>query len=198
MEILAISNNIFSRGKKTSPNRRNSKILTINRCVAPGSKLYGTEWYKDSILAKMLKITKNKVNDDKIYRELEDIEGLRERIQQYLYKLVKQEQGGKINLMFCDITTIFFYGEQCEIGEKNQNTKDNRPDEKQIVLLLLTDEKGLPFYWDIYKGNMADVKTVEKTVEDVKRLLNLEKVLLIFNRGFRSEDNVKKIQGAKL
>lgn len=175
-----------------------AKILTLNRCIDPWSKSYTADWYDQSILPKILAISWKKVYDEKIYRELEDIENCTESIQKHMHNIIKKEKWWKINLMMCDITSSFFYWTKCEIAVKSKNSKDNRPEEKQIVILLLIDECWLPFYWDVYKGNTADVTTIKKTVEDVKKLFWLEDVLLIFDRWFRSEANMEEISDSNL
>jgi transposase len=175
-----------------------AKILTINRCIDPWSKSYTAEWYNQSILPKILNISWKKVYDEKIYRELDEIEGSVERLQKHMHNIIKKEKWWKISIMMCDITSSFFYWAKCDIAVKSKNSKDNRPDEKQIVLMLLIDESGLPFYWDVYKGNTADVTTIKKTVKDVKELFWLEDVLLIFDRWFRSESNMEEITASNL
>ena len=47
-----------------------AKILTINRCILPESKLGVTKWFKNTALPQLLDIEADKINNSRIFREL--------------------------------------------------------------------------------------------------------------------------------
>jgi transposase len=64
-----------------------------------------------------------------------------------------------------------------------------------VVLGLLIDEKGVPFSWDIFNGNQADAPTLIKQIQKLKERFCLDRALLVFDRGFLSNDNLRSVGG---
>jgi transposase len=63
----------------------------------------------------------------------------------------------------------------------------------QINLALLFGEKSrLPVYYRKLPGNMSDVKTIQNMLADLD-FLKLDKVKLVMDRGFYSEDNINAL-----
>jgi transposase len=90
-----------------------------------------------------------------------------------------------------DITSISSYStslKQVKYGLNKEN--DSLP---QINLALLFGENSrLPVYYRKLPGNITDVKTVQNLLADID-FLNLEKVQLVMDRGFYSEDNINAL-----
>ncbi|MEA4890215.1 MAG: transposase [Clostridiaceae bacterium] len=51
---------------------------------------------------------------------------------------------------------------------------------------------GLPFYYRKLAGNIPDVKTIQNLLADLK-YLGCQKIKLVMDRGFYSEDNVNAL-----
>jgi len=64
---------------------------------------------------------------------------------------------------------------------------------RQINLALLFGEKSrLPVYYRKLPGNISEVKTIQNLLTDID-FLQLEKVKLVMDRGFYSEDNINTL-----
>jgi transposase len=90
-----------------------------------------------------------------------------------------------------DTTSISSYSDllkQVAYGKNKEN--DRLP---QIDLALIFGEtSGLPFYYRKLAGNIPDVKTVLNLLGDFKAL-GFEKVKLVMDRGFYSEENINAL-----
>lgn len=87
-----------------------------------------------------------------------------------------------------DITTISSYSE-CLNQVQYGHSKD-REDLPQLNLaIVFGEESKLPFYYRKLAGNIPDVMTVKVLLDELKNL-GLEKVKLVMDRGFYSENNV--------
>lgn len=90
-----------------------------------------------------------------------------------------------------DITSISSYSQvlkQVKYGNNKEN--DRLP---QINLALLFGEKSmLPFYYRKLAGNISDVKTVKKLIQDID-FLKQKKTKLVMDRGFYSSENVNNL-----
>ena len=90
-----------------------------------------------------------------------------------------------------DITSISSYSQalkQVKYGNNKEN--DKLP---QINLALIFGEKSmLPFYYRKLAGNISDVKTVKKLIQDIN-YLKQKKTKLVMDRGFYSAENVNNL-----
>jgi transposase len=87
-----------------------------------------------------------------------------------------------------DTTSISSYSKSLKQVKYGMNKDhDHLP---QINLALLFGEASrLPVYYRKLPGNIADVKTVQNMLSDIE-FLKLDKVNLVMDRGFYSEDNI--------
>lgn len=106
------------------------------------------------------------------------------------FRLQGQRRVEKEFLVY-DTTSISSYStslKQVKYGLNKEN--DSLP---QINLALLFGENSrLPVYYRKLPGNITDVKTLQNLLADID-FLNLEKVQLVMDRGFYSEDNINAL-----
>ena len=171
------------------------EILVINRATAPRSKLGVTRWYGTTALDRILKISMESIEENRIYRCLSDIESWHQRIEAYIFdKLIRPQDPSASSLYFYDLSSSYFEGTSVPCAAFSEHSKDHRPDRMQVVLGLLINETGLPFSWDLFKGNQGDAPTLTAQLEKFKTRFNLKKALLVFDRGFLSHENLKAVE----
>lgn len=173
-----------------------AKVLTLNRCLDPGSNLYAAEWFKETVGDHILGIDKGKVNDSRIYRELREIEKKKPAIELHLHKTLKERNNNSFRIVFYDLTDSYFEGTRCELAKPGR-TKANGFRAKKIVLSLLVNSEGYPFSWDILTGDTVDVKTIKGRVDYCKKHYGIVRITLVFDRGMVSEDNLEYIDGVE-
>ncbi len=176
-------------GLKDIPTGKIAEILTINRCVDPGSKYYVSFWFPRTAGSFLLGIPIQKVNDDRIYRELSIIEEHKESLEEYLYETLKEKESEAFHLVFYDLSNSYFEGSRCPLGKSGFSKKEGFK-KKKVVLSLLVNKRGYPFSWDVMEGDTADVNTIEDRVEVCKKRFGIKEVTLVFDRGMVSEDNL--------
>lgn len=183
-------------GKKTDTSKI-AKILTFNRCLDPGSKLYASHWARKTTLDYILNINYSQVNDDKIYRELVQIENEKEKIEKHLFNKIKAKDSKSLNLIFYDLTTSYFEGTRCPLARPGR-TKDHGYKSHRIVLSLIVNEEGIPFSWEVLPGDTTEASTIKNKIDECKRSFGVEKIILVFDRGIISEKNLALIEKEKL
>ena len=102
----------------------------------------------------------------------------------------KRDLFADLTLAFFDTTSIYFEGEGADLGERG-NTKDHRPDLKQMVVGVVLDEKGTPLCSEMWPGNTADVKTLLPVVKRLQRRFGIGRICVVADRGMISNDLVK-------
>jgi len=170
-----------------------SEILTINRAVAPASDLKVCSWYEETILPKLFKVTPEIVNPTRIYRSLDNIISKEERIQNHLSRKVKDLGYDDLSLVFYDITSSYFEGWGCPLGEFGLS-RDYQKNKLQLLLALAVTKEGFPFYWKVLPGSLHDSLTVKEVATSLKKKFQLKDIILVMDKGMVSEDNLKFLE----
>ena len=194
---------LFPLPEETSKTRKKdistgdiAKILTFYRCLDPGSYLSAVDWFNTTTCDLILGIDGTHFNESRIYRELTAIEQQKEKIEQYLYETLKSSDEEGMRIIFYDLSDSYFEGKSCQLASPGI-TKANGFKTKKIVLSLLINSKGYPFSWDILEDYTADVKTLTGNADRWKKKFNLPKVIMVFDRGMVSDDNLKHLEDSK-
>jgi hypothetical protein len=91
-----------------------------------------------------------------------------------------------------DITSISSYSDlipDCEMGYNRDG--ENLP---QINLcLLFGEERQLPVYQSLYSGSLMDSATFKTTIGEMKAVSGGKKLILVMDKGFYSEKNIKTL-----
>jgi transposase len=171
------------------------EILTLYRCLDPGSYLSAVDWFNKTVLDRILHINGQHINKSRIFRELDIIEDRKEDIERYLYKTLKKRDEDSMHIVFYDLTDSYFEGRKCELASAGR-TKSNGFRKKRVVLSLLVNSRGYPFTWDILEDYTADVKTIENLSIKWKTEFKFKdkKLVLVFDRGMVSDDNLKHLE----
>lgn len=169
-----------------------AKILTINRCLEPCSHYSIPEWLTTTALAEILGCNLSGLNDDKIYYELNKIELNKEHLEDYLLRMSYKKYPRSYDFINYDLTSSYFVGFKCKLSEFGRS-KDNKPHKKQVLLGIMVNDKGYPFKWDVFPGNVAETDTLKTAVEACHRRFKVKDISLVFDRGIVSETNLELI-----
>jgi len=167
-------------------------LLLVHRILNPGSKLSAKRWIAKTVLPQLINLDNMEIEVQHIYRALPSIEAGKEKLENHLCSLLKEENYSFENI-FYDLTSSYFEGDNVEKAAFSKNSKDHREDKLQLLLGLLVNKEGCPFSWDIYKGNQGESTTFLEQVEKLKKRFNLKSTLLVFDRGFLSQANLRCI-----
>jgi transposase len=99
-----------------------------------------------------------------------------------------------LTLAFFDTTSIYFEGEGDTFGEYG-NSKDSRPDLKQMVVGVVLDQKGTPLCSEMWPGNTADVKTLLPVVTRLQKRFGIGRICIVVDRGMISRKTVTELEG---
>jgi transposase len=174
------------------------EILTLYRCLDPGSYLSAVDWFNKTALDLILNIDGQHINKSRIFRELDIIEDKKEDIEHYLYKALKKQDEDSMHIVFYDLTDSYFEGRKCELASAGR-TKSNGFRKKRVVLSLLVNSRGYPFAWDILEDYTADVETIKSLSVQWKTEFKFEdnEIVLVFDRGMVSDENLKHLEHEK-
>lgn len=100
----------------------------------------------------------------------------------------------EMNLVFMDTTSIYFEGEGGETLGRHGNSKDSRPDLKQMVVGAVLDGEGNPICCELWPGNTTDVKTLLPVVGRLKKRFHIGRVCVVADRGMISDKTMRELE----
>ena len=167
-------------------------VLTIARFCKPSSELAIAEsWYEKTALEDLLGICVEKVNDDRLYRGLDEILPYKDQVCKHLQERYAEWFGSKFDFLFYDVTSTYFEGDCAHNPQaKRGYSRDKRPDCKQVCIGLVVNSDGLPVSYEVFDGNRRDVTTLEEIVELMEDKYGEAQRVWVLDRGIVSEENL--------
>lgn len=127
--------------------------LVVSRVCCPGSKLATTNYLR--------RYRGKDVDINVIYRFMDKLdETYRQRVQQISVDHTRRILGGKIGLVFYDVTTLYFETAREDALRSPGFSKDGKTAESQVVLGLLVSMDGYPLSYSIFNGGQYEGRTM--------------------------------------
>ena len=161
--------------------------LVLSRLTYPASKLR-TSNYLD------------KYHDidtpvQQIYRYMDKLHSTqKDFVQQISYEHTKKILGGRVNVVFYDVTTIYFEVDQEDDLRRTGFSKEGKHQNPQIVLGLLVRKNGYPLAYDIFEGNKFEGHTMLPIIDSFKEKFRLEQLVIIADSGLLSNSNIDELK----
>jgi transposase len=172
-----------------------ARILTINRCIDPSSKSQTPQWFRSTSLPWLLDVKADLVYTSRIFRELAIIENHKEAICKHLYTRIKGADPKSLKSVFYDLSSSTFTGRRCVLMRWGHCKEGYR---NHVVLALVVNSEGFPFYWEVLPGGTADAKTITWLIERLQERFKKIEMTLTFDRGMVSDDNLALIETANI
>lgn len=161
--------------------------LVITRLFHPGSKLKTID-YMQRFLGVYKKV-------DEIYRFLDELNNsLKTTVEQIAFTHTKHVLGGKISIVFYDMTTLHFEASDEDDLRKTGFSKVGKHQNPQIYLGLLVGLQGFAIGYDIFEGNIFEGHTLLPMIQKFERRFNLNKPVIVADAGLLSKDNLQMLQ----
>ncbi len=179
-------------GREEIPWAIMTEVLVLCRLCHPSSELHIAEhFFEQTALADLLGIPSEKINEDRLYRALDQVLPYKEALEQHL-----KERAGSLfkleyDLFLYDVTSTYFEGE-ARINPLAQRgySRDHRGDCKQICIGLVVSREGFPLGYELFAGNRTDVTTVEEIIELMEGRYGKANRIWVMDRGMVSEENM--------
>lgn len=169
-----------SNDKRTVTVATIARILTVNRCIDPAAKSQTPEWFRSTALPWLLDVNPDQINVSRIFRELTVIESHKEAICKHLFNRMRRDNPDSMSSVFYDLSSTTFTGCRC-ILMKWGHCKEGY--HNHVVLALVVNSDGLPFYWEVLPGGTADAKTIIWLLGRLKKRFKALETTLVFDRG---------------
>lgn len=159
------------------------KQLVFARISEPNSKLATSEYLKSHY------------NEDysqwQIYRYLDKLNSKqKEEIQKISIEHTIKILGGYINVLFYDVTTLYFETNQRDDLRQSGFSKDGKTSEAQIVLGLLVSAGGYPLSYSIFSGSQYEGRTMMPIIDDFKQRFDIKDFVVVADSGLMNHKNI--------
>jgi transposase len=168
-------------------------VLVICRLCDPSSELRIAEHlYERSAMPGLLGVGPEKINDDRLYRALDELLGHKAALETHLKNRLGELFNLSYDLLLYDVTSTYFEG-QCagNAQAKRGYSRDNRGDCKQVCIALVVSRCGMPLGYELFAGNKADVTTVKEIVTTMEDRYGKADRVWVMDRGMVSAANVE-------
>ena len=138
------------------------------------------------------------VDLNRIYRYMDKLYNTQmELAQQISVEHTRKIFGGRIGLMFYDVTTLYFETSQTDILREPGFSKDGKTAESQVVLGLLVSEGGYPLSYSLFNGSQYEGFTMIPMIDDFKQRFTLGgDFVVVADSGLMNRNNVALLQKA--
>lgn len=161
------------------------------RIITQGSRNYlANEWVNLQSVETVFKTAQFNHND--LYKNLNWLSENQDGIEKKIFSHRNNNEPIK-DIFLYDVTSSYLEGDKNELAEYGYN-RDKKRGKKQIVIGLLTDDKGYPISVEVFKGNTGDTKTVSSQLEKLKANFGVERVIFVGDKGMVKSSQIAEIE----
>ncbi len=167
--------------------------MVLNRLSDPRSKL-GVDTWMDKVYQPSFESLKLR----HLYQALDFLADNKDEIEEAIFSRIRNLFNLKLDLVLWDTTSTYFESNDEDELRRYGYSKDHRPDRIQIVIGVLMTAEGIPVAHEVFPGNTADITTFKSVIENVRQRFNLNRVILVGDRGMVSDKVLESIEEAGL
>jgi transposase len=178
-------------------------LAAINRAVAPTSKLQFADWYRQTVLTRLLPADPAALSSQNFWNHMDLVsaEHVLECEKQITQRFIQRFQLDLRALVY-DGTNFFTYintRTPAELPQRGHN-KQKRGDLRQVSLgLLVSADFHIPLFHKVYAGNVHDTTEFRSITEELSthyRQLteSCDHITLVFDKGNNSEEAFESLQ----
>jgi hypothetical protein len=117
----------------------------------------------------------------------------KDRIEELLFAR-RRDLFSSLSVLFFDTTSIYFEGEGGESLGQRGNSKDNRPDLKQMIVGAALDERGRPVACEMLPGNATDVKLFFPAIKALQNRFEAGSFCVVADRGMIRQATIQALE----
>lgn len=179
------------------------ELFTYSRILDPGSIKYTYE-HKNHFFEPF------DLSIDDLYRSLKPMLDCKEEIFKTIWENTKDKYNRDASTSYYDCTNYYFEIEYDDEDIKDENgeiikkgirkrgpEKNHRPD-PIVEMGLLLDKQGFPISYNLFPGSTSEKETLVPEIKKIKRRHNIDKIIVVADRGLNCSDNMIKTAGIDL
>lgn len=102
------------------------------------------------------------------------------------------------NLVFYDVTTLYFETFESDDFRKNGFSKDNKSQQPQILVALMVNKEGLPIAYEVFSGNTFEGHTFIPMIQSFIKKNKVNNLTVVADAAMISTQNSAALNQAKI
>lgn len=160
--------------------------LVILRMVEPASKLRSIE-----LLAEYFGI---KHRRQSYYQSAPLWLTLKSKIKTIALDFARKNYAFNFDLLFYDVTTLYFETFEEDELRKNGFSKDNKSQQPQILVALMVTKEGFPIAYEVFAGNTFEGHTLIPVVKNFIRKSKVKEFTVVADAAMISVENIQALK----
>ena len=180
-------------------------LAALNRCVAASSKASLYEWYRTTVLRRLLPTSMRSLSSQRFWDHMSSMTADQiQAIEQRLARQVIERYHIDLKMLIFDATNFDTFIDSRTVSElaRRGHAKSKRKDLRILGLaLLVSTDSHIPLLSYAYPGNQNDAAMfsdlAETLIERCKQLATeCEDITLVFDGGNTSRENIEEVQAS--
>lgn len=164
--------------------------LAIVSIVEPASKLRSIELLKD-----YFGISHRR---QRYYEFTKHWKEFKESVEYSAVSFAKKQYNFRFDLLFYDVTTLYFESFTADELRKMGFSKDNKSQQPQILVALMVTKEGFPIAYEIFAGNTFEGHTLIPVVKQFIAKHNIKTFTVVADAAMISASNIKELEKNRL
>lgn len=164
--------------------------LAVIRIFEPASKFRSLELLKQHFGISHSRKTYYKIAPDCIE--------LKKTVTDKVVDFAKKNYAFNFNILFYDVTTLYFETFEEDELRKNGFSKDNKSHQPQILVALMVSKEGFPIAYEVFSGNTFEGHTIIPVVMDFIKRNKVKECTVVADAAMISTENVRQLLENKL
>ena len=164
--------------------------FAVMRLIEPTSKLRTMK-----LLQRYFDIT---YSERTVYRKILSLENRKQIIEQNAIKCARDMLQDDLTLILYDVTTLYFETFRGDELRVEGFSKDNKPQQPQIVVGLIVTREGFPLGFEVFAGNTFEGKTMLKVLNNYIRNNQVKRPIVVADAAMLSQENIEELKQRNL
>jgi len=158
------------------------KQVIFSRILQPSSKR--------KVSQRVAKDLNQEIQLEKIYRMMDRLVENEEAIKKRVFNSSMSLLNYEVDVLFFDVTTLYFESFDEDELRRFGFSKDCKFKETQVVLALVTNNRGVPLTYELFPGNQYEGHTLIEIIKKLKESYQVKNVVMVSDRAMFNEENL--------
>lgn len=159
--------------------------LALMRVIEPASKAQSID-----LLQQYFGIKHRRQN---YYKDTPKWLSLQSRVEAITIEFARQHYGFTYDVVFYDVTTLYFESFTEDELRKNGFSKDNKSQQPQIVVALMVTQEGFPIAYEVFAGNTFEGHTIVPVINNFIAKNNVKNFTVVADAAMLSASNILEL-----
>lgn len=160
--------------------------LVIMRIIEPCSKLRSI-----ALIEKYCGVTHRRLS---FYQSLKQYLSQKDAAERTAVAIARSEFAFDFSVVFYDVTTLYFETFAADDLRKPGFSKDNKPQQPQIMLAIVVSKEGFPVSYDIFPGNTFEGHTMLPVVRELQKKHAIKNLTVVADAAMISAANIAELR----